>query len=77
MIAHSSKFVQKANKRKENSGEKVVFLTSKTMDFLEFVLWVNPSDSMPTGNLFFKKRQRVSREGRGSLNALLFAFFFV
>lgn len=39
----------------ENSGERVVFVTSKTMDFLEFVLWVHPSDSMSAGNLFFKR----------------------
>lgn len=75
VIAHSSKFFKKANKRNENSGERVVFLTSKTMDFLEFVLWVYPSDSMSTGNLVFKKDRE--RAGRGSLNALLFAFFFV
>lgn len=30
-------------------------LISKTVDFMKFVLWVYPSDSMSTDNLLFKK----------------------
>lgn len=30
-------------------------LISKTVDFMKFVLWVYPSDSMSTDNLLFKR----------------------
>lgn len=50
VITHNSKFFQKANERSKNYSERGVFLISKTVHFLTFVLWVYPADSMSTGS---------------------------
>lgn len=50
VITHNSKFFKKANERSKNGSERGVFLISKTMRFLTFVLCVCPADSMSTGS---------------------------